>query len=311
MRRLPVLLALLGIAAAAALVLRFDAGDVFRATFSIGWPGAALLLAVQGGLFCSLGLAWATVQPDIRPALLVWGRMVRDTATTCLPFSPIGGYLLGIRAVALRGPAWPIAAAGTIVDVTAEITAQLLFALLGIATLLILHRVDDLVLPVGLGLLIALALLMLGLSRRGRIGAGIGTLATRILGPRAQQAPLLGQEAQRLYANRRRLGAAIAIHLCGWLITGVATWLSLHLLGQDFAIVPILALEAVLDAVVAVAFVVPGAIGVQEAGYVGLGTMFGIPPDLALGASLLRRAREVSWGLPILALWQWQEFRRL
>ncbi len=311
MRRLSVLLALLGVAAAAALVLRFDAGDILRAMLSIGWSGAALLLALQGILFCVLGAAWATVQPDIHPARLVWGRMVRDAATTCLPFSPVGGYVLGIRAVALGGPAWPIAAAGTIVDVTAEIVAQLLFALLGIATLLVVRPGNDLVLPVGFGLAATLALLGAGLSQRGRIGARLGTVAHHLLGDRAKQAPLLGQEAQRLYADRRRIVAGIAIHLCGWLATGGATWLGLHLLGLDLAVVPILALEAVVDAVVAVAFLVPGAIGVQEAGYVGLGTMFGIPPDLALGVSLLRRAREASWGLPILALWQWQEVRRL
>jgi hypothetical protein len=27
--------------------------------------------------------------------------------------------------------------------------------------------------------------------------------------------------------------------------------------------------------------------------------------------SLLRRAREVGWGLPVLGIWQWQEVRRL
>lgn len=310
MPRLSVLLALLGIAAAAALVLRFDAGDILRAMLSIGWPGAALLLALQGVLFCILGLAWATVQPGIRPTLLIWGRMVRDAATTCLPFSPVGGYVLGIRAVALRGPAWPTAAAGTIVDVTAEITAQLLFALLGVAFLLISRPGSDVVLPVALGLAIALALLIACLTQRARIGTLVGALATRLLGDCAQTVPL-GHETQRLYANQGRVAAAIAIHLCGWLATGVATWLSLHLLGLEVPIIPILALEAVVDAVVAVAFLVPGAIGVQEAGYVGLGTMFGIPPDLALGVSLLRRAREASWGVPILALWQWQEFRRL
>ncbi|MDP9096856.1 MAG: lysylphosphatidylglycerol synthase domain-containing protein [Pseudomonadota bacterium] len=311
MRRLSISLALLGTAAAATLVLRFDAGDILRAMLFIGWPGATLLLAIQGVLFCVLGLAWATVQPGIRPTLLIWGRMVRDAATTCLPFSPVGGYVLGIRAVALHGPAWPIAAAGTIVDVTAEITAQLLFALLGIATLLIARPGNDLVIPVGVGLVAALALLIAGLTQRGRIGTVIGALATRLLGHRADQATPLGHAAQRLYANRLRVCAAIAIHLCGWLATGVATWLSLHLLGLDLPIVPILALEAVLDAVVAIAFLVPGAIGVQEAGYLGLGTIYGIPPDLALSVSLLRRAREASWGIPILALWQWQEFRRL
>lgn len=311
MRRLSVLLASLGIALAAALVLRFDAGDIARAMLSIGWTGAALLLALQAALFCLLGLAWATIQPGIRPRLLIWGRMVRDAATTCLPFSPVGGYVIGIRAVALHGPPWTTAAAGTIVDVTAELTAQLLFALFGVLVLLFARPGSDLVLPLALGVGTALVLLAAGLSQRGRIGSIVGALATRLLGDQARRAATLGHEAERLYANRLRLLGAICLHTTGWFATGFGTWLSLHLLGLPIAVIPVLALEGLLDAVVAVAFVIPGAIGVQEAGYLGLGAVFGIPPELALGVSLLRRAREVSWGVPILALWQFQELRRL
>ncbi len=311
MRRVSVLLALLGIALAAALVLHFDACDVARAMMSIGWAGASLLLLLQGGLFCVLGLAWATIQPGIRPRLLIWGRMVRDAATTCLPFSPVGGYLLGIRAVSLRGPAWTTAAAGTVVDVTAELTAQLLYALFGVVVLLFARPGSDLILPVGIGAAVALTLLTLALSQREHFGRVGGALSTRLLGRQAVHAATLGHEAQRLCANHARLLAAVCLHLTGWLATGIGTWLSLHLLGLATALIPVLALEALLDAVVAIAFVVPGAVGVQEAGYLGLGAVFGVPPDLALSVSLLRRAREASWGVPILALWQWQELRRL
>ena len=66
-----------------------------------------------------------------------------------------------------------------------------------------------------------------------------------------------------------------------------------------------------LDALIGAAFVVPGAAGVQEAGYVGLGAAFGVPPDLALGVSLLRRARDLALGFPILMAFQWIEVRRL
>ena len=51
--------------------------------------------------------------------------------------------------------------------------------------------------------------------------------------------------------------------------------------------------------------------GVQEAGYIGLGALFGIPAELALGAALLRRGRDLAWGVPILLAWQWREVRRL
>jgi glycosyltransferase 2 family protein len=61
----------------------------------------------------------------------------------------------------------------------------------------------------------------------------------------------------------------------------------------------------------AVAFLVPVNAGVQEAGYAGLGAIFGVPPELSLGVSLVRRARDLAVGIPILLLWQTFEARRL
>ena len=112
MKRLSLLLALLGLAVSAVLVAWFDAGQVLQAALSVGWRGFALLALWQAGLFLLLGLAWAAVLPGVPPGRLVWGRMVRDAATTCLPFSPVGGYVTGARAVTVLGVPWPTAAAG-------------------------------------------------------------------------------------------------------------------------------------------------------------------------------------------------------
>ena len=149
-RRLSILLAILGLCLAIALVARADVGQVAQAVLSVGWGGFGLLLLAQAGLFLALGLAWRAVVPRAAPGaapgaalpVLIWGRMVRDGATTCLPFSPVGGYVFGARAATLAGLSWPVAAAGTIVDVAAEIIAQGLFALAGLAVLL-LHRPDS------------------------------------------------------------------------------------------------------------------------------------------------------------------------
>jgi hypothetical protein len=50
---------------------------------------------------------------------------------------------------------------------------------------------------------------------------------------------------------------------------------------------------------------------VQEGGYLALGALFGLDPDIALGLSLLKRAREVLTGVPCLLAWQVLETRRL
>ena len=121
----------------------------------------------------------------------------------------------------------------------------------------------------------------------------------------------LDAKLTRLYRDPRRLLLASVLHLLGWIGTGLGTWISLRLLGCDAGLLPVLALEALLDALVAAAFVVPGSAGVQEAGYVGLGAAFGVPPDMALGVSLLRRARDLALGVPILLAFQWVELRRI
>jgi hypothetical protein len=40
------------------------------------------------------------------------------------------------------------------------------------------------------------------------------------------------------------------------------------------------------------------------------GALLGLPADLALAVSLTKRVRELAFGLPGLAAWQWVEGRR-
>ncbi len=314
MKRISILLALAGLAVSALLVVWFDAGQVLDVALSVGWQGFGVLSLWQAGLFLMLGLAWATVLPGVRPGVLVWGRMVRDAATTCLPFSPVGGYVIGARAITVRGVAWPTAAAGTVVDVTAEITGQFLFSVFGLLVLVLLRPGSPLLAPVGIALGVVGLLVALILRFRGSIGRGLHGLGERLLGEwfRGQGGlDRVQTELSRLYGNPRRLLLACGLHLLGWFATGVGTWISLRLLGFEAGLLPILAMEALLDALVAAAFVVPGAAGVQEAGYVGFGAAFGVPPDMALSVSLLRRARDLALGLPILLAFQWIELRRI
>jgi len=66
-----------------------------------------------------------------------------------------------------------------------------------------------------------------------------------------------------------------------------------------------------LCALRSIAAFVPAAIGVQEAGYVILAPLFGVPAELGLAVSLLKRAREIVLGVPALIYWQTTETRRI
>ncbi len=314
MKQLSIALALAGVAVSALLVAWFDAGAVLGTAVSVGWQGFGLLALWQSSTFLVLGLAWACVLPEVRRGVLIWGRMVRDAATTCLPFSPVGGFVLGARALALQGVAWPLAAAGTVVDVTVEIVAQLLFSLFGFAVLLLLQPGSNLAGPLGFGLGVVVLAAALAVELRMRLGRALRRVADRLLGDWFRgEAGLerLQAELARLYQDPRRLLLGLLLHTTGWFMTGVGTWISLRLLGWEADLLAVLALEALLDALIAAAFLVPGAAGVQEAGYVGLGAAFGVPPEVALSVSLLRRARDLALGVPILMAWQWMEWRQV
>ena len=71
-----------------------------------------------------------------------------------------------------------------------------------------------------------------------------------------------------------------------------------------------IALEALLCTLRSIAAPVPAAIGVQEWGYAMLAPLFGMPPDMGVAVSLLKRAREIVLGVPALLYWQSVEGRK-
>ncbi|MBV9736419.1 MAG: flippase-like domain-containing protein [Acidisphaera sp.] len=317
MKTLSVVLALAGLALGTLLVGWIGFARVAQATLSVGWGGFALLAVWQAVLFGVLGFAWHAVLPSgTAPVrLAAWARMVRDAAGTCLPFSQMGAFLFGARALSLHGVSWTRAAASTVVDVTAEFLGQIGFAALGLAVLL--GRVPDSALtrPLAAGLGLALA------AAAGFVGAQLGAgrafrlLARRIAAGWVHGAVLhvdaLQSELAGLYRRGPRLALAVGLHGLAWIGTGAGTWIAYRLLGADIDLSVGLAVEGLTDALLGVAFLVPGYAGVQEAGYATIGAIFGLPPELSLGVSLLRRARDLALGVPILLSWQLLEARRV
>ena len=70
-------------------------------------------------------------------------------------------------------------------------------------------------------------------------------------------------------------------------------------------------LESAAQAVSSAAFVVPGAIGIQEGAFLLFGTMLGLPPEAALAVGIARRIRDVIVFVPGLVTWQLSEAHKL
>ncbi len=334
MKTASILLALLGLALITGFTTWLGAGAVTRAVLSVGFGGFALLVLWQIGSDVVLALAWRIGCPrpmlDIGMGRLLLARMVREAGTSCLPFSQIGGILIGMRATCFgfdsrRAVPWPTAAAANIVDITAEIIGQVGFVLLGLVFLI--DRKPDTALagPVGLGMILGMAAIagFVWAQRRAgglfRRGAGfLGRhLTSQFLGGTMPGGQFLGgvdslqERINAFYRRPGRIAAASLVHLAAWVGSAVWVWLAYHLLGAPVGLGGALAIEGVASGILSVSFLMPAALGVQEAAYVALGSLFGLDPHLSFGLSLLRRGRDLAIGIPTLLLWQWMEVARL
>ena len=326
-RVLPACLVLAGIAVITGLVIYFGVGDVAKALVSVRRANFALYIAAQLVITAGLGLCWRMLLRSRQRGsfrLCVWGRLVRDATGEFLPFSQVGGYVLGARVMTLQGVNGTDAAASTVGDVTTEFLAELVFIGIGLAILANLAPHSRLLLPVAIGLCIAVVNgvgLVLVQRRGGKIFRAIalriaGTArrdnsAGSARGGAAEQLDRLQAAMDQMYAERGRLALAAFFHLLCWFGTATASYIGFHALGVPVAFTTAIAIEAMLHAIMALAFFVPGRVGIQEAAYTLLGTIFGIPPEIALSLSLLRRARDFVIAVPVLLVWQGVEARRL
>ena len=314
-----VIAALVGLAIATGIVGYIGFGAVFSALSTIGWRGLAFLAIYSAIPLALLGTAWFVVgeRPVLRQwGAFVWARLVRDAGSELLPFSHVGGFVIGARAAILRGITPTAAYSTTIVDVTTEIIAQLGFTGLGLGLLMMKlggrgasHANLVVAIAIGLALTTACAAAMIVLQRRG--GGLVERLAERFVPGAAAKTGEVARALHALYEAPWRIAAGVAFHLMAWVASATGVWLALKLAGLSIGLPAILAIEGLVGAARSAAFMAPMGIGVQEAGYAVIGPLFGLGPDLSLALSLLKRARDLVVGLPALLVWQGMEGARL
>jgi putative membrane protein len=257
------------------------------------------------------GLAWCSLSPNGKPMTFVLGRWVRDGVNELASFLPLAGEMAGARVLVCDGIRPSTAGALTVVDVTAEVIAQFLFSLAGVALWLIRHPTGEVVqwamLGIGLSIPILAAFVLI---QRSSVMRFLETLPSRLL-PKVWQAPDpengIHAGITALWADHRRVIQAVFMHLAAWTVSAGEGWLALTLLGHPLPLADVLALECIIFAIRSAAFFIPGALGVQEGGYLLLGAALGLPPEVALAVSLLKRGRAIILGIPALAAWQWLE----
>jgi putative membrane protein len=319
MKRTAWLAAFAGLFVLIGLVAVQGAGDVLAILSQAGWvllwlvPLHFVPLALDAKAWNVLLVRTASAPRNLLP-FLVWIAAVREAVNRLLPTVSIGGELVGIRLAKLRFPDSVVVTATIVVEVLLTVVAQYIFAAGGVVLMLAAHPELSQVWSIGTALVLSLPLpfAFAWLLHSGRVFERLHGFASRLLGEASQlvarmEGVRLDGEIRRLFGAPRVLGVALAWQLCGFVVGSLETWFALMVLGHPISLGAAVAVESLSQAIRNVIFIVPGGLGVQEAAVMLFARLVGVEGDIALTLALVKRMREILFGIPALLSWQWVE----
>jgi putative membrane protein len=295
---------LIGAGLLAALLATNDAGKLFAAAWRLhGW---LIVIALYHGvplLFDVLG--WRRLfehPPDFLRLLRI--RWIGEAVNSLLPV-PHLGEILRAKLPHDEGSDLTESATSVIGDVTIGLATQIVFIATGLAYFA-LRSGRDMLLRSSLTIA-ALALFGVGFywAQRTRWFSRAAGAVGRLTGSRTLDGSVIRRvedALHRLYRRRTALAWAFAWRLLSWFAGAGEIWLVPYLLGQPIGIGDAVTLESLSQGARAVAFIIPGGLGVQDGTLMVLSQQLGLGGELGLVISLVKRFRELALGVPALVL---------
>jgi putative membrane protein len=309
---------LAGSSISVALIAYYSFNTVGRAVWRIGWGLVLIVIAHLTAVICC-GVAWRILfhrnrAPEAK--LLILLRWIRESVNTLLPVARVGGDIVGVRLLVTRGCEVNLASASVVADRTVEVLSLLLFALTGVLLLLVRGGKGDFAHLAILGVIATLAVLVVlfaaqrwGLLRL--VEKAVQKLAGKCCAVPGNGNKGIHEIVWSMYGDYRRLAVATFLHAIGWILGVVQIWVALYLMGHETGWAQVFIIESLSQVTCTAAFIMPAALGAQEAAYMVAAGFFGIPPELGLALSLVKRLSDVLSGIPGLLVWQGFEGRLL
>ena len=299
------------------LIAYYGLDDIAAAFRVAGESGLALIVAVHILPLAAEALGWRFLfDPDKRPSFrtLLWGRWIGESVDNLLPVAQLGGDLVRIRLFTKLGISGSLVAASLLTDLTLSLVTLIAFTFLGVVLLAFYVDTDRVIssvlLPVIIGIVLVIGFYVA--QRRGLFG-GLARLVQNFAGPLdarlLEGADAIDEEARRIYARRKDVLSSIFWLSMYWILGVLEVWVALWLLEYPVNFLEAFLIESLVQGVRAAAFLIPGALGAQEVGFLLVGTLLSIPAEGALALALTRRARELAFGIPGVVSWQLFEAR--
>ena len=262
-----------------------------------------LPLVIDAAAICVL------IEPNLSRSLLrdsLLARWVGESANSLMPAGQLGGPVLMTRHLARRGLPMEEAAAAITVSTTLQTFAQIAFALAGVVALGQTTHFSPAALRTAALIASAFLAIQVGgfylIQRRGLFSKLMGAVRRfsrkRDWSQWIAQAQAIDLAVQATYRRNGPVTASFALSLVGWIAGTGEVFLIAMFLGTPVSWRDAFVLESLGQAIRGAGFAIPGALGVQEGGYLLLAPLAGLAPDAALALSLAKRARELLLGLP-------------
>jgi putative membrane protein len=318
MKRWLILAAGLGFVLAIAIIAYQGFGAVAQAFAAVGF-GVAVVVMLRAVELAGAGAGWWIVFPAAARCPLyacVWVRFIREAINALLPVAQIGGEIAGVRVMTFFGIAGGLGGATVLVDILMQAVTLLLFTIVGIGILATVVADRALIGSLLAGIVI-LGLALAGFFAAQRFGGArlfdrvLMALAAKLGWSSLANRASLDDNLVRIYANLPRLAASMLVHLGVWFVGVFEVLVTLRLMGFPVSYGQALAIESVGQVVRAAGFLMPGALGIQEAGFIAVCAVYGIPAPAALALSLVKRVPDITLGLPFLFVWHAHETRAL
>jgi putative membrane protein len=196
------------------------------------------------------------------------------------------------------------------------VLSQIAFSVIGVLLLMRAGTNSALAFQLAMGLAVLLPLIALFvLVQRAGLFSVFVKMFDRLSAGRLKALIPHSHEADRavsaMYARREAIIGCFLWQCVGWAAGAIGIWVAAYVLGFPIDALDALAIEAVIQAVSSAAFVVPGALGVQEAAFLLAGAAVGLDAPSALALAAARRIRDAVIFFPGLAAWLYLERPRL
>ena len=312
MKRAATILWVLGISVVIGLVFYHGFSEIVAALSVAGW-GLLLVCAYSFIPLYADSVGWAVLIPRKARSsffLIFYARWICGAINSLLPVAQIGGDFVRARLIAQRGTPSSIAGASVVVDITVSVLTQIIFSLVGVYMLFRIKGLENNISCLVLGIFLFSGLIFgFYLAQRTGMFSTFIRLMERVvsmeqLGNLLGSAEALDEEIDKSYKRLKEFGIACSWRMMGWILGTGEVWLALYVLGHPISFIEAFMLESIGQAIRSSAFIIPGAYGVQEGGYIFLGSFVGLDPESGLALSLVKRVRELLIGLPALLIWQ-------